>query len=102
MRDGAISTIEFHRSRNHFARHIRTGQYTFLPATVDIIEQAALLIYRWPLAAYDAVHLATALHHLRTAGIDPGRFCFVTADRQLLRAAQAEGLQTENPTDHPS
>ncbi len=25
---------------------------------------------------------------------------FVTSDRTLLRAAQAEGLQTENPYDH--
>lgn len=101
MRDGTISTIEFHHSRTRFTRHLEAGQHTPLPATTDIIKQAVLLIYRRPLAAYDAVHLATALHYLRTTGIDPSRFCFITADGQLQRAAQAEGLQTENPNDHP-
>jgi predicted nucleic acid-binding protein len=100
VRDGSVSTAEFHRCRNQFARHVQSHQYIFLPASMDLIEHAALLIYRRLLAAYDAVHLATALHYQRTSGADPNRFYFVTADRQLQRAAQAEGLQTEDPNDH--
>ncbi len=78
-----------------------SGQYVFLPASDEIIEYASQLIYRHPLAAYDAVHLATALDYLKTTGVNPNQFYFITADDQLERAAQAESLQTENPNDHP-
>ena len=100
-RDGTISTTEFHRSRTQLTRHLETGQYFFISATIDIIKQAPLVIYRQPLAAYDAVHVATAIQYLRTTGIDPNQLYFITADCQLQRAAEAEGLQTENPNDHP-
>jgi len=64
-----------------------------------LIEQAALLIYRTPLSALDAIHLATALRYRRSLG-QQSHFSFVTADDQLERAARAEGLQTENPNSH--
>lgn len=67
----------------------------------DILEQAAQLIYRYPLAAYDATHLASALAYLYASGLHTKQFYFVTADNQLQRAAAAEGLQTENPNEHP-
>ena len=97
-RDGTLSTFEFHRSRTHLTRHLQDGQYTLLSPALEIIEQAALLIYRLPLAGYDAVHLGTALSALRSVGRD--QFCFLTADQQLQRAAEAEGITTENPNDH--
>ena len=97
-RDGTFSTFEFHRSRTHLTRHLQAGQYTLLSPTLEIIEQASLLIYRLPLAGYDAVHLATALFALRS--IDRDQFCFLTSDRQLQRAAEAEGVATENPNEH--
>ena len=98
-RDGTLSTFEFHRSRTHYTRHLQAGQYALLSPTLKIIEQAALLIYRLPLAGYDAVHLATALAALRS--VDRDQFCFLTADRQLQNAAEAEGITTENPNNHP-
>jgi hypothetical protein len=100
-RDGTLSAFEFHRSRTQFARHLRAGQYALLPATLDVIEQAALLTYRLPLAGYDAVHLATALRCLGAGGADESQFYFLTADDQLQHAAEAEGLKTENPNGHP-
>lgn len=100
-RDGTISAFEFHRSRTQFTRHLQAGQYLLLPATLDVIEQAALLTYRLPLAGYDAVHLATALDYLQVAGVEMSQFCFLTADEQLRRAAEAERLKTENPNEHP-
>lgn len=100
-RDGTISAFEFHRSRTHLTRHLQAGQYVLLPAALDVIEQAALLTYRLPLTGYDAVHLATALSYLQAAGAEASQFCFLTADDQLLNAAQSEGLRTENPNDHP-
>ena len=101
-RDGAISTFEFHRSRAQFTRHLQAGQYILLPATLDMIDRATLLTYRLPLAAYDAVHLATAQDYLKAGSVDADQFCFVTADDQLQRAAHAEGLKTVNPNDYPS
>ena len=97
-RDGTLSTFEFHRSRTHLTRHLQAGQYALLSPTLEVIEQAALLIYHLPLAGYDAVHLATALLALRS--VDRGQFCFLTADQQLRRAAEAEGITTENPNEH--
>jgi len=102
LRDGTLSTFEFHRGRTQFTRHLQASQYILCPASFEVIEQAALLTYRLPLAAYDAVHLATALQSLRAGGMDPGQFYFVTADDQLQRAAEAEGLKIENPNDHTS
>ena len=101
QRDGTLSIFEFYRSRLQLTHNLQAGQYTLLPSTLYVIEQAALLIYRHPLAGYDAVHLATAIHHLRTGGIDANQFYFLTADLQLHRAAEAEGLKTENPNNHP-
>jgi predicted nucleic acid-binding protein len=99
-RDGTLSTFEFHRSRTQFTRHLQARQYTLLSATLEVIEQAALLIYRLPLAGYDAVHLAAALQALRGVGVERGQFYFLTADYQLQRAAEAEGLKTENPNEY--
>jgi hypothetical protein len=48
------------------------------------------------------VQLATALivdRSLQASGLAPLRF--VTADNNLLAAAQAEGVTAENPNEHP-
>lgn len=98
---GTISRFELLRGRNEFTQHWQRGQYIFLPVPLVLVEHASRLIYRQPLAAYDAIHLATALDYLKTSGADPNQFFFITADHQLHRAAESEGLQTENPNDHP-
>ena len=100
-RQGAISRFELLRGRNEFARHWQKGQYIVLPVYHDLVEHAARLIYQMPLAAYDAVHLTTALDYAKGFSINTTRFYFVTADVQLQRAAESEGLQCENPNDHP-
>lgn len=54
------------------------------------------------LRGYDAIHLATALTvnaALTAANLPP--LIFVAADDDLLAAARAEGLATENPNYHP-
>jgi predicted nucleic acid-binding protein len=99
-RDGTISSFEFHRSRTQFTRHLKAGQYTLLPAHLEVIEQAALLTYDFPLTGYDAVHLATALHYLNRIGVDAEQFYFLTAGDQQQRAAQAKGIKTDNPNEY--
>ena len=59
------------------------------------------LTHRRRLRGYDAVHLAaalTVLPALSEAGLAP--LVFVTADRDLLQAANAEGLEVEDPNRH--
>jgi hypothetical protein len=52
------------------------------------------------LKAYDAVQLAVALR--QTTNLTPFHIplIFVSGDRTLLAAAQAERLLTDNPFDH--
>ncbi len=60
------------------------------------------LTQRHPLRGYDAIHLAAALRLgaiLVAAGLPAP--VFVSADANLCAVAQAEGLATENPNDHP-
>lgn len=67
----------------------------------SIIRSAGSLAVRHALRAYDAIHLATALQvgdRLISAGLS--RSVFVSADSDLLAAAQSEGLQVDNPNHH--
>jgi uncharacterized protein len=69
-------------------------------ASVDDFFAAAQLTQRHPLKAYDAVQLSIALRyqqHLSTGGFS---LTFVSGDGALVTAAQAEGLATDNPSDH--
>jgi hypothetical protein len=53
------------------------------------------------LRGYDAVHVATALE-IRDQQTTQGQvqLTFVSADREQLTAAAAEGLQVEDPSRH--
>ncbi len=65
------------------------------------IREAALLAEKYFSRGYDAVQLATAL---RIEGerklIGAASLVFVSADEDLNKAAQAEGLSVENPDTH--
>ena len=66
------------------------------------IGSAAHLATQHALRGYDAVQLATALaanYDLIDNGRNP--LVFVAADNDLNLAAIAEGLEVENPNDHP-
>ena len=66
------------------------------------VREAALLAEKYFLRGYDAVQLATAV---RIEGerklIGAASLIFVSADEDLNKAAQAEGLLVENPDNHP-
>jgi predicted nucleic acid-binding protein len=71
------------------------------PVSANILQNANELALRHPLRAYDAVHLATALQlaeRLMWSGLPAP--IFVSADANLLAAARAEGLATEDPNEH--
>jgi hypothetical protein len=77
-------------------------QYWLVEANQSIINRAMALTRRQKLRGYDAVHLACALltqEPLLQQGLPS--LILVSADLELLTAAQAEGLLTANPNDYP-
>ncbi len=100
-RGKTISTADFTKVSNRFRRHF-AGKFFKTEINLPVIEQAAALAETHALRGYDAVQLASAvnLHSRRQkAGLPP--LVFVSADDALNIAAQAEGLQIDNPNNHP-
>jgi uncharacterized protein len=73
-------------------------RYAVVPFSTTDFALAAELTQRHPLKAYDAVQLAVALRVHQGVGTHP--LVFVCGDTNLVTAAQAEGLSTDNPFDH--
>ena len=77
-------------------------QYSLLDVDQYAVNEAMELALRRRLRGYDAVHLASALRLNRTlVAMQSPPLTLVAADDDLLDAARAEGLQTENPNLHP-
>jgi uncharacterized protein len=76
--------------------------YQLIAVNNEILYGACDLLERYPLRAYDTIHLATALtvkRRLMASGASG--LVFLCADDRLLQAAVAEGLAADNPNDHP-
>jgi len=79
-----------------------TRRYALVAITPSVIAQACELLERYPLRAYDALHLACA--SAVRAGLQQRQLSapvFVAADNNLLGAATAEGFVVDNPLQHP-
>jgi predicted nucleic acid-binding protein len=86
------------------AELVQDTQEGYLLISVDevIIHRAIALTRQHKLRGYDAVHLACALALQQILAASEGpTLIFVAADGDLLKAAAAEGLATDNPDDHP-
>ncbi len=84
----------------HDLRRDARDQYWLVEVNQVIISQAMDLTRRQRLRGYDAVHLACALvtqETLLQQNLPP--LTMLSADLDLLVAAQAEGLPTANPND---
>jgi hypothetical protein len=91
-RDGAVDLLAYHCQ----------NEYNLIALNRAILDRAVDLTQNHRLRGYDAVQLATTLmtnEALLAAGL--AGLTFVAADNDLLAAAQAEGLPTENPNDYP-
>lgn len=87
---------------DHFRSELSRAAFTIVGVNSDVVEEASELLKRHPeyaIHAGDAVHLATALQ-IRAKLDATEVLVFVTADRGLEAAAQAEGLATLNPMRH--
>lgn len=93
QREGLFGKRFLRQSYQSFQEDLRV-----VPEEEAILAEAAELTFQHPLKGYDAVQIATALNVQR-------RFPtlnFLSADLQMLNAAQAENLQTDNPEQHPN
>jgi predicted nucleic acid-binding protein len=98
---GSLSPAQAGAILGHFRRHF-VQRYNIVELTAALVGQAMLLARKHGLRGYDAVQLASmlSLHQSRSlAGLSI--LTFVSADGDLYRAAQAEGLAVENPINHP-
>jgi len=76
-------------------------RFRMLGVDSNLVLRASELAQVYPLRAYDAVHLATALHLNAWLAQESLPACvLVSADEDLLDAARGEGLVVENPNDH--
>lgn len=100
-REGVITIAERDALIDTFLTHA-DDEYSVMAAGRAVIGRAIALVQRHPLRAYDAVQLATAVtlrDSLDAFGLPP--LIFVSGDTNLLSAAQAEGLRSEDPNTHP-
>ena len=100
VRDGSLAMQEFAVARDTF-RSDCLHEYQVMPPTFAIVDLACALLERYPLRAYDAVHLATALNAQRFLDMQTySPLTFISTDDRLNRAAAAEGLAVDNPNQH--
>jgi predicted nucleic acid-binding protein len=101
LRGGFITSEAYHNARADLLIDAQ-DEYVLVAVNRSLVDEAIELTAHHRLRGYDAVHLACALrlnraltaHHLTP-------LTFVCADNDLLIAAEAVGLPTDNPNDHP-
>jgi predicted nucleic acid-binding protein len=92
LRERAISQAAFRSLKTQIGHDLR--KLHAVPVDAGLIEIVLSLLDSHPLKAVGALYLAGALS-LKRATREP--VLFVSADRQLLRAAAGEGLRTLDP-----
>lgn len=97
LRGSFITPVEYQAARTQLKMDMQERCH-LIPVESGRVDAAIELTARHKLRGYDAVHLACALYLNQTLldnGLSP--LVFISADSDLLHAAQAEGLQIENP-----
>lgn len=99
---------EAHLNRADYAQivtdfiSICATEYELIELTPAVVNRAKILLESYPLRAYDAIQLASALitnDTLQVGGLPP--LIFLAADANLLNVARVEGLMTDNPNLYP-
>ena len=97
LREGKLSPSNQAILEANFLLHIET-EYLVVPIDRGLLTLAGELVKRRPLRALDAIQLASALAAIRTLNTP---LTFISADKNLLAAASAEGFGIDDPTAHP-
>ena len=80
-----------------FQEDIHTGLFMSRALDAEVMERASEIALDHPIRGYDAVQVATAITAEYLSNFE---VVFVSGDKQALRAAQLEALETENPFTH--
>lgn len=96
QREGLLTEAEQSTLQSEFLTHLEA--YLVIPLKGNVLTNAREFVTKYPLRPPDALQLASALYIARDLGEDA---VFLCADHQLLAAAEAEGLATDNPNLHP-
>ena len=94
-----ISEQNAEASYKLFIAHLEDEYQVALVSSV-LLRFAADLARKYSLRAYDAVQLAHAVQANNFLIENDLSLIFISSDKTLMQAAQAEGLPTENPDDH--
>lgn len=97
LRESTLSASDAAAFESTFLLHAEQ-EYLTLPLNDLVLLQARALIKAHPLRTLDAVQLASAL---RAGAILSEPITFISSDRNLLAAATAEGVLTDDPLLHP-
>lgn len=101
QREGSLTTTEVDELIQIFRSDLN-NQYQVIDIDQTLVEMAGQLVNQYPLRAYDAVQLASALRiQSALAAATATSLVFLSADVRLLTIATTEGLLTDNPNNHP-
>lgn len=76
------------------------SQYRVVELNQVLAESSGDLLRQYPLRAYDAVQLASALSLLPAFMATSVTYTFLSADNNLIASAQSCGLKTDNPNKY--
>ncbi len=99
-REGHLTLRHLQLIRVLLNHHV-VNDYAVIGLSHRVNEEAITLLENYPLRAYDAVQLASAIvgnERLLQAQLAP--LIFVAADDRLLEVAKQVGFNTENPNRH--
>lgn len=101
FRQGGLLPNDYHKAEQDLL-HDFTHSYHLIDIQQTAVDLAGDLAKRQKLRGYDAVQLAAGLT-LQTILLhyELPPLLFISADMNLLQAAQSEGLNIDNPNWHP-
>lgn len=101
MRTGQLTRAQAQQAESVFRSEMRS-HFRLVQGGIAILHRAMRLVAAHPLRAYDAVQLAAALVlQMQRRPFSLTGPIFVSADQALNQAAAAEGLQVDDPNQHP-
>jgi len=97
VREQSLTPTQANLLWTDFTAHI-VSQYMVVSVDDRVLQRAETLVSRYVLRTLDAIQLASAIEAQLLLS---SSFTFVSADNNLLTAASAEGLTTDNSNLHP-
>ncbi len=96
-RDKRFSRTIMQDTYQRFRADLHQGLFVSHPVDQATLVYAAELALLYVLKGYDAVQVAAGI---LVRNKTKNGFIFISGDKKMLNAAQAEGLPTDNPFDH--